>query len=436
MAGTFSNLATASDYNNRFMNNNPQYGYNGQSNPTTVTPAMNAQTGNGGQTIGSMSQPVNTSNPSQPQTPVGQATGGLLNLGNGAASGQVYNAGQTLQGLATGNPQAGINPTNQNNLYNSQGLLGNIAQNQTPAVQQAQQQYNDFSKANPYLLSDVRNNPNVAAEVSVGRGQALGQTLSGEQQALAQNVSNALAGQGQQISSAADQGQLASTGQGQQISAAGNAGQLGINQQGTQISALSSVPGPVSGPGGVLYQPQSVGGDASGNTTFGGGQAGAQVGLGAQYTNNSATLGALTGSNDGSGNSGMVGDFNSALQQSGLNSGTVNLGNALQQGLSANTSGQYAALQNNFQNILAQYAKILGTQTVNSLMTSSQNQTISQFFDSLSKEAQNVQKGNYSAGTGNSQSNQSNNSNTSFTEGQTGAGGTLVFKGGKWVVSQ
>lgn len=377
----------------------------GQSMPAVGTPQYTQS-----QQMNNQSNNQNTNNqtppPVQPQdtNTLSQAQGGLLQYGTGSGNNAVNAATGYLQGQANGNnpAQSSIN-----------GLQG-IAQNQTQGVIDAQKQYSDFAKASPFMSSDVRNNPNVAAEVSVGRGQALGQTLSAEQQALASNVSNALGAQGQQITAGNDAGSLALTGQGQQIGAATNAGTLGYNQQGQQIGALGtagSISQPVAGPGGVLMYPQNIGpAGQGGNSAFGGGQANANVGLGASYQNNSATLGALTGSNDGSGNSGMVGDFNSALQQSGLNSSSVNLGNALKQGLSANTSGQFAGLQNNFQNVLAQYAKILGAQTVNQLMTSSNNQTIAQFFASLSKEAQSVQQGNYSAGTGQSQSNQNNSS--------------------------
>ena len=86
-----------------------------------------------------------------------------------------------------------------------QGLQG-IAQNQTPDVMNAKNQYNQFAQASPITLANVANNPNVANEVSVGRGAQLGQVLSGEQQALGQNVTNALAGQNQQISAGQNAG--------------------------------------------------------------------------------------------------------------------------------------------------------------------------------------------------------------------------------------
>jgi len=142
----------------------------------------------------------NTSSPVPvPVTPYAQSYGGQVNIG---------------QGKGTGNP----------GFY--QSWLQNVANNQTPAVTQAQNEYNQFAKASPYLLSDVRNNPNVAAEVSVGRGQALGQTLSGEQQALAQNVTNALSGQSQQLGASEQAAGLGLTQQGQQITALNNAGNL------------------------------------------------------------------------------------------------------------------------------------------------------------------------------------------------------------------
>lgn len=124
------------------------------------------------------------------------------------------------------------------------GLQG-IAQNQTPQVTEAQNEYNQFAKASPFLLSDVRNNPNVAAEVSVGRGQALGQTLSAEQQALQGNVANALQGEQQQITAGQQAGGLANTGQ-----------QNVLSGQATGISATQPQLGQY---GQTYYSPQTAG---------------------------------------------------------------------------------------------------------------------------------------------------------------------------------
>lgn len=126
------------------------------------------------------------------------------------------------------------------------GLQG-IATNQTPEVKKAQEEYSRFSKASPFMLSDVKNNANVAAEVSVGRGQALGQTLSAEQQALQGNVANALAGQGQQITAGNEAGQMAQGQQTAQIGAAGTAGALTKPEAGASYFGSPETGGLVGG---------------------------------------------------------------------------------------------------------------------------------------------------------------------------------------------
>ena len=154
-----------------------------------------------------------------------------------------------------------------------QSTLGNISQNQTPAVTNAQNEYNTFSKASPMLLADVANNPNVAAEVSVGRGAQLGQTLAGEQAALGQNVANALQGQGQQITAANEAGGLANTAQGQGITAGSNILSGGLTGQGQGIQGQGAVVGAVAPQGyGLTTQPYNPISD-----TYGGGGSGGAI---------------------------------------------------------------------------------------------------------------------------------------------------------------
>lgn len=199
--------------------------------------------------------PVNTPSTSQSSstTPTSSGTpgywqraiGSQLGVGQGIGNPQATQSGSFLQDQTTQAPAQ----------QSIQGLQS-IAGNQTPAVTQAQQQYNQFARQSPLLLSDVKNNPNVAAEVSVGRGQALGQTLSQEQTALAQNVQNALAGQGQQIQAGNEAGTLGLNTQAQQISAANQAGALGLSDQSQRLDALNNVAGataPVQVPYGTQY---------------------------------------------------------------------------------------------------------------------------------------------------------------------------------------
>ena len=392
----------SNDFSSAYKGMTPQQ----QSTYSKANPNINTSTG-------LTQKPVATTEPQKDNssvptaTPLSAATKGLQDIGTGSA-GAGANTGLYQQWLSQ---QA----TNTTPAASSIGGLQGIAQNQTPAVTNAQNQYNQFAQSSPALLADVRNNPNVAAEISTGRGAQLGQILSGEQQALAQNVTNALAGQGQQITAGSQAGTLGLAGQQQQLGAGEAAANLGLTQQGQQIGALGGAAGasaPVTGPGGVLYQPQSVGPvPQGGNTTFSGGQAGAQVDQGKQYQSNDATLQTVEGQN---GNGGMVGDFNSALKQSGLNTGDINVLNSFLQALSSNSSGQYPALQTQFNNVLAQYAKILGPQQISTLLASSKGQTLSQFFNTLSGQAEQVQKGLKGAGTSSPSSAGTSQGNTMF----------------------
>jgi hypothetical protein len=156
------------------------------------------------------------------------------------ASKKAVNSGQSqIQNSTNGLQNTQNNP--QDATSDVQKTLKGISTEQTPAVLKAQQEYNTFAKASPMLLSDVVNNPNVAAEVSVGRGQALGQVLSAEQQALQGNVANALQGQGQQIDAANQAGGLANTAQGQGIQAGTSVLGAGTTQQGQGLSGLGNV---------------------------------------------------------------------------------------------------------------------------------------------------------------------------------------------------
>ena len=438
-------LPSVSQTNSNFMAQNPQYGYNGQSNPTSLpsssmgqlyrngmvaTPNANAvpsqQTAAQNQGW-STTAPVQTS-PASPMTPTssntqtntnastapqgayGQVVSNLQNQGTGGNAGST--ASQNFQ------MNQATSPTPASTAIN--GLYG-IATNQTPEVLAAKQQYNTLAQQSPILQAELAGNPNIASEVASGRGQVLGQQLAGQLQGAAQNVQNALTGESQQITAGNNAGNIALGGQSQQITAAQQAGQQALSLQSNQITALQNA-GYLVKPyqnGYVVIDPttgQAVNPYGASSAAFSGGGVGASENQGAQYQNNSATLAALTGSTDGTGTSGMIGNFNGALQQADTNTSAINLGNALLQGLSANTSGAYAGLQNNFQNILAQYAKILGQQTVNQLMTSSQGGTIADFFNSLTQQANLIQGALQTAGTGQTSSAPSSSSTSNATQ--------------------
>lgn len=158
-------------------------------------------------------------------------------LANTQPSAGTTNAVSYLQGQATGN-----NPA-QGNI----NTLTGIGQNQTPAVQQAFNAYSNFNAANPLTQSAQAALP-MAALISSGRGQILGNQLAGEQQGLANTYNAAVTGEGQQISAANAAGGQQLTGQQQQIGAANNAGGLANTAQSNQITAQQNA--------GQLTQPQ------------------------------------------------------------------------------------------------------------------------------------------------------------------------------------
>ena len=194
-----------------------------QNNPPVVTPPV---------------PPVKTTD-----TPLLTAVTGQQTIANGNGLGNPGAYQTWLQNQATSaTPAQGAIST-----------LNNIAQNGSPQVQQQNQNVQGLLN----VQNEIANNPNLAAEVASGRGQAIG----GEINAAQQGVQNALAQQNQQITAGNEAGNLGLTGQSQQLGAENNAANLGLTQQGQQILAGSSagqLSQPVTGPGGVLGTPQSV----------------------------------------------------------------------------------------------------------------------------------------------------------------------------------
>lgn len=107
----------------------------------------------------------------------------------------------------------------------SQSGLQGIAEGQTPQVVKAQEDYNKFAQQNPYMIA-AQSNPNVAADIASGRSALLGQTFGDVLQAKQAAVTNALGGQGQQITAGTNAGNLAQGQQNEQITAAQNVGNL------------------------------------------------------------------------------------------------------------------------------------------------------------------------------------------------------------------
>ena len=164
----------------------------------------------------------------------------VTNLANTAPSSGVTTAQTNLNNQATGN-----NPA-QTNI----DTLTGIGQNQTPAVTGAYDALANFNQADPLTKSAQANLP-MAALISSGRGQILGNQLAGVQQGLANTYNAAVTGEGQQVSAANAAGGQQLTGQQQQITAANNAGNLANTAQSNQISGQLGAQGatqPVSTP--------------------------------------------------------------------------------------------------------------------------------------------------------------------------------------------
>lgn len=172
----------------------------------------------------------------------------LNNLANTQPSSATSNAYNYLQGQAQGN-----NPAQQNI-----NTLTNLGQNASPAVNTANQNFGNFMSGSGQLLNEIKSDPGLAAAVSTGIASNVAPALATTGSTLAQQVQNALTGQGQQIGAATAGGSQQLTGQNQQITAANNAGQLGNTAQQNQITAqnaLATAPGvaPTLGSYGQTY---------------------------------------------------------------------------------------------------------------------------------------------------------------------------------------
>lgn len=310
-----------------------------------------------------------------PASQLGSVTSGLIGFGGGqsptASSAQsglqnISNDSNTYQGI-DGNyyysnqtdPSTGgaLRATNQGNVQKAQQNLQNLSQNPTAEVALAEKEYNDFNKQNPYMLA-AQFNPNVAADVASGRDALLGQTFAAEQAAKAQQVQNALTGQGQQITAANEAAGNALTGQGNQITAGQNAGNLALTGRGQDISALQSA-GNLSQPVsqfGVLGTPQSVGafGSNSGSAAFQGGFIGGQQAAGQTAAQMSVANTAAKGIE------GTIQQYLASNPQ--LNSSSSTIANAAQQWLSGKQLGDptYQTLFNYLNEYISTLAPVLG----------------------------------------------------------------------------
>lgn len=127
--------------------------------------------------------------------------------------------------------------------------LQNIAQGQTPEVRDAYNNIKNFNQQTPLLESTQANIP-MAAVISTGRGQILGNQLSGISQGLSNTYGAAVQGEGQQISAGTNAASAAQNQIAQQQSSAANVGSLTQPQSGAAFFG-SPVTGETVGNGGI-----------------------------------------------------------------------------------------------------------------------------------------------------------------------------------------
>jgi hypothetical protein len=281
-----------------------------------------------------------------------------------------------------------FNPDTQNNMGQTQydqsigqqnGLLGQyladykskIDQGE-PALNSAIQDASDYQSATKSTIAGIQGDNNLSLDTQGGRGQIVADRAAGQQAALQQKVQSLTATRGQNI----DAYNAMLTANMPHFN-----GYVGINQMTGQ---------PIDGSGG-----------GSGGAAFSGGATDARATAGNTYQTNAQTL---------SGVSQMAQSLPGLIQQSGANPTDVNVLNSVINAYNSNTSGQYPQVQSAFNNIIAQYAKVLGPQKINSLLSSAKGQTMQSFVQMLDGQAQNVQSGLQSGGN-----NQGTNNNANST---------------------
>lgn len=392
-------------------------------------------------TTGAVTQPAVQSAPAV--SPSGYY-GGLFGstAGNLAAtqpSGATQNAIAASQNIANQAPTPNSNASqNQQTAASAQGLLGQFAQNQTPAVTQAYNNLAAFEKVNPLLASTVQAIP-VAADIARGQGAIIGNQLAGTQQGLASAYNAAVQGQAQQIGAAGEQGQQALTGQGQQITAAGQAGQLANTAQANQITGqtnAANLPGvaPTLGQYGQTYyqfgNPQATGSVGGVTGPAAAGVVQGQANAGQTFAQNNAILGKVQA---------QLPALSQLINSSGYNSNPFTFANQIQQWASGTLSNStIPEVQGSLNDIVASLSQVLGVpssgasdfrtqfaaQIVNGLQS---GQSIQQALQFAVNQATQGNQGYLQGATGQGQS----------SNGTINAGGyNFVQQNGKWVPAQ
>ena len=151
----------------------------------------------------------------------------------------------------------------------SQQALYNTAQNGSAEVQRANKALADFRTGQGKIYADIESTP-IPLNFQTGRIGAIQRAAATEEQALTGQVSNALAGQGQQLSALSSNASNALTGQGQQITAQGQVAQYTAPQ--------------LSQYGQTYYQPGMAGTAQQGGDMSGALQQYAQMAANGQYS--------------------------------------------------------------------------------------------------------------------------------------------------------
>jgi hypothetical protein len=370
------------------------------------TPAPNATpnvvyAGNNQFTYGAGGSPVQTQ--TDPSQTYGTGLNTQINYANGPGNSNVNTAVSGLQGQASNTPQS-----------QAQGYLQGVAQNGTPAVNQANQALSSFTQGGGKLLNEIQSDPGLASAVSSGIAGNVAQQLGTTQGALATQAQNALTGQSNQIGAAENAGGLANTNQSNQITAGTSAGTTAQNQQSEQIGAAGTATGQAAPQGGVNYyssptNPNSVIGATGGtgnNITDALQRAGqysaTQSGANTYYTNDQQISGAQN----------QADSIGGLITNSGLNPLTLNLGNAGIQTLQNQMSNSdYATLQAGLSSIESTIKSITG-QSVDLAQLASQNgQSLQTTISNQLALARKANAGNLTSNSGGS--NSSSNSSPS-----------------------
>lgn len=334
---------------------------------TTVAPTVPAtQYSDNGKSVGTQLPGMAGFNP---QTPVTPPSGGYTSY--------------TPAGVAITTGNGGSSTTGTPTYGGLVGSLANVAQNGSPAVQSANNALTNFRASEANTLSGINSQP-TSARVMQGRDAQVQLANAQKENALSTGVTNALTGQGQQISGLNEAASLAAPSLGSYGSTYYNplTGQTVPNSQGLnpQTDATNYAQQVMSGKMtydqalSALGYAGTAGSEFLNNaiTSAGGNPLQLQAsGAGAQsgISTVAANTGAIT-----AGQQTQIANYTSAAQQGqalasqasdlitqfGLNPSELNAANGAIQKIAENTSNpQYQILSNYLNDIAARYSQVL-----------------------------------------------------------------------------